>query len=150
MLPEDEIRAGEEHEEQSSVGDALAEAIRREAEAVGNTIRAELRALQEEAAERGLLAAQGAGFVGAAAACGLIAAGALASLPLLALRKVIPSGAIALIVAAGAGAGAIVFGRRGLDRLKQAAPEPLEKRLDDAENSILHTLRAEVRRWRPA
>jgi hypothetical protein len=128
-----------------SLGDELAEAIRRQVDQVAEALREEVERLQQEMSERGRAAARGAGYVGAAGALGLVAGGALASLPLIALRKVLPPAAVALLVAGGATAGAIVLVRRGLEQLKVAAPDALEQRIDEAGDEIAETLRAQAR-----
>src|SRR4051794_35631237 len=106
-----------------SIGDELAEMVRRQVDEVTQALRAEVARLQEEVAQRGRTAARGAGFVGAGGALGLVAAAALASLPLIALRKALPPSVIALLLAGGAAAGAASLLRRGLAYLKEAAPE---------------------------
>jgi hypothetical protein len=133
----------------AAIGDELAEAIRRQVEAVAQSVRGELARIQDEAVARSRVAAEGAAYLGAAGALGLIAAGAVATLPLIALRKVLPPSLIALGLAAGAGTGAAVLVRRGLERLKEAAPEPIEQRLDQATSSVAETLKDEARRVRP-
>jgi hypothetical protein len=132
-----------------SIGDELAEAIRRQVDQVAEALRDEVERLQQEVSERGRAAARGAGYVGAAGALGLVAGGALASLPLIALRKVLPPTAVALLVAGGAAAGAFVLARRGLEQLKVAAPESVEQRLDEAGDEIADTLRAQARQAHP-
>jgi hypothetical protein len=88
-----------------SFGDELADVVRRQVDEVTEALRAEIARLQEEVAHRGRTAARGAGFVGAAGALGLVSAAALASLPLIALRKALPPSLIAVLLAGGAAAG---------------------------------------------
>jgi hypothetical protein len=92
--------------------------------------------LRQEAAERAQEAGRGAALVGTAGALGLISAGALGSLPLLALRRVLPAWAIALMVAGGSAAGAAVLARMGLARLSAIAPKALEQDLEDAADAV--------------
>lgn len=133
----------------ASLGDDLAEAVRRQVDEVAETLRSEVERLQQEARERARVAARGAGFIGAAGGLGLVAAGALASLPLIALRKALPPVAVALIVAGGSAAGAFALARRGLEQLKDAAPESVEARIDQAQQDVVETLKDQARNARP-
>ena len=128
-----------------SLGDELAEAVRRQVAEVTETLRSQVERVQQDVADRARVAARGAGFVGAAGALGLLAAGALASLPLIALRKALPPTAVALVVAGGAAAGAFVLARRGLEQLKQAAPESVEQRIEQVQTDVVETLKARAR-----
>jgi hypothetical protein len=96
----------------------------------------ELQRLREEGAERAQQAGKGAALVGTAGALGLVSAGALASLPLLALRRLLPAWAIALLVAGGTGAGAALLGRAGASRLAAIAPNSLERELRRAVENV--------------
>jgi hypothetical protein len=96
----------------------------------------ELQRLREEGAERAQQAGKGAALVGTAGALGLVSAGALASLPLLALRRLLPAWAIALLVAGGTGAGAALLGRAGASRLAAIAPDSLERELRRAVENV--------------
>jgi hypothetical protein len=92
------------------------------AEDVGRTVGAEIGRAKAEATERARSTAKASAYVGGAAFLGLVSAGALASFPILALRRVVPPWAVAALVAGGAGAGAVALGRRGLEELQEAAP----------------------------
>lgn len=130
----------------ASLGEELADAVRRQVDDMTAALRAEMERLQQEAAERGRVAARGAGLVGAAGGLGLVSVGALTSLPLIALRKALPPTAVALLVAGGSAAGALALARRGLEHLKEAAPEPLEERIERAQGDLAETLRDQGRR----
>lgn len=132
-----------------SLGDELAEAVRRQVDEVTAALRTELDRLQQELADRSRTAARGAGFVGAAGALGLVSAGAVASLPLIALRKALPPAAVALLVAGGGAAGAFVLARRGLEQLKEAAPDSVEQRIEQAQGDVVETLKDQARQTRP-
>lgn len=82
---------------------------------------------------------------GAAGALALVAVGALASLPLIAARKLLPPTAVALPVAAGAATGAAVLARRALEQLKEAAPAQVEERIQAAQEDLAQTLKREAR-----
>jgi hypothetical protein len=133
----------------NSLGDDLAEAVRRQVDQVTEALRAEVARLQQEVSGRGRAAARGAGYVGAAGALALVAGGALASLPLIGLRKVLPPTAVAFLVAGGAAAGAALLARRGLEQLKEAAPESVEQRIDAAQEEIAQTLKDQARQANP-
>lgn len=87
----------------------------------------------------------GTSIGGAAGALALVAVGALASLPLIAARKVLPPTAVALPVAAGAATGAAVLARRALEQLKEAAPAQVEERIQAAQEDLAQTLKREAR-----
>jgi hypothetical protein len=97
--------------------------------------------LRQDAAERAHEAGKGAALVGTAGALGFVSAGALGSLPLMALKRVLPAWAIALIVAGGSAAGAVVLGRRGLSRLSAIAPKALEQDVEDAVRNVADVVR---------
>jgi putative superfamily III holin-X len=92
--------------------------------------------LRRDAAERAQEAGRGAAFIGSAGALGLVAVGALGSLPLLALRRVLPAWQIALIVAGGSAAGATALARIGIARLSAISPEALEQELQGAAKNV--------------
>jgi hypothetical protein len=62
--------------------------------------------------------------------------GALGTLPLLALRRVLPPWQIALLVAAGGAAGATALGRMGAARLAAISPKALEQELEGAAKDV--------------
>jgi hypothetical protein len=72
---------------------------------------------------------------------GLVSAGALGSLPLLALRRVVPAWQIALMVAGGAAAGAAALARMGLIRLAAVAPKALEQEVKNSAKEVVDTVR---------
>jgi hypothetical protein len=80
----------------------------------------EVERAKQEAAAKVRESATGTAYLAGAGFLGLVSAGALVTLPLLALRRVLPAWAIALGTAGGAGAGAAVLAQRGLDRLRAA------------------------------
>src|SRR3954465_2936161 len=88
----------------SQFGDELSQSLRREFDQ-----------LRTEAGERARAGARGAGLLAGAAASGTVAAAALATVPVLALRRVLGPGLTALVVACGAGALSGMLAKRGLD-----------------------------------
>jgi hypothetical protein len=113
-----------------------AETAKRSVEEVLDSLEQEVERLRLEGAKRAQEAGRGAALVGTAGALGLVSAGALASLPLLALRRVLPGWSIALLVAGGSGVGAALLGRAGAARLAAIAPESLEKELKQAIETV--------------
>jgi hypothetical protein len=113
-----------------------AEVAKRDVEKMIDSLQEELEHLRQEGAERAREAGRGAALVGTAGALGLVSVGALASLPLLALRRVMPGWAIALLVAGGSGISAAVLGRAGATRLAAIAPESLERELKRAVEDV--------------
>lgn len=116
----------------TAAGDILSQLIRD----VGETVRREVGQVRADAAERAAGGARGAGLLAAAGVSGTIALGAAASLPLIALRRLLPGWAIALLVAGGAGAGAAVLARRGLSELGAAAPIDTDSVKDAARQAV--------------
>lgn len=113
-----------------------ADAVKHDVEEMLDSLQEELEHLRQEGAERAREAGRGAALVGTAGALGLVSVGALASLPLLALRRVMPGWAIALLVAGGSGVGAAVLGRAGASRLAALAPESIERELKRAVEEV--------------
>lgn len=128
-----------------SLAEDIGALVQREVEQVAEALRAEIDRLQHEAAERARGAASGAAYLGAAGGLGLVGAGALASLPLLALRKIMPGWLVAVAIAGGAGAGATVFARRGLARLADVAPSAVTERVQQAKDEVAETVKARTR-----
>jgi len=104
--------------EGTAAGDFLAQKVRH----FGETISREVEHLRAEASQRAAEGAKGAGLLAGAGAAGAVGAIALGSLPIMALRRVMPGWAIAVGIAGGAGALAAVLARRGLAELAAAAP----------------------------
>ena len=116
----------------STGGDAFAQMIR----GLGDSVRREVEQLRTQAAERAAGGAKGAGLLAGAGAAGAIALAAMASLPLMALRRVLPGWAIAVGVAGGAGALTVVLARRGLAELGAAAPIDGDRIKDAAREAV--------------
>jgi phage-related tail protein len=119
-----------------SLGAEIGAAVEREVNRVTESLRREIERLREEVAARAQEAARGAGMLGAAGGLGLVSAGALASLPLIALRRILPSWAVALLVAGGSAAGAAVLARAGLEHLSVAAPEAVSEGVERAVEQV--------------
>lgn len=102
----------------TKTGDLIAGVVRD----FGETVRREVEQLRSEASARAAGGARGARLLAAGGAAGAVTAVAIGTLPIMALRRVLPGWAIAVGVAGGAGALAVVLTRRGLAELAAAAP----------------------------
>lgn len=105
------------------------------------SVQQELEQLRNEGAARAQDAARGAALIGGAGAFGLVSLGALGSLPLMALRRVMPAWLLALLVAGGSATGAAVLGRAGFSRLSAIAPEALEERAKEAVETVAEAVK---------
>jgi ferric-dicitrate binding protein FerR (iron transport regulator) len=124
-----------------SLGEEIGAIVEREVNRVAESLRAEIDRLREEAAAHAQEAARGAGMLGAAGGLGLLSAGALASLPLLALRRLLPGWAVALLVAGGSAAGAALLAREGLVHLAAAAPQGVSESIERATEEVGEALK---------
>jgi hypothetical protein len=115
---------------------SMAEPLLQMIHGLGDTVRREVEQLRAEASERAAGGAKGAGLLVAAGATGTVALAATASLPLIALRRVLPGWAIAVLVATGTGAATAVLARRGLAELGAAAPIDAERIKDAARDAV--------------
>lgn len=119
-----------------STGTDVAEATKRDLELMIDSLEEEFERLRREASERAQEAGRGAALIGTAGTLGFVAVGALGSLPLLALRRVLPAWQIALLVAGGSAAGAAALARAGAARLRAIAPDSLERQLKASAGNV--------------
>ena len=103
-------------------GTALGAFLAQKVREAGDMMSGEIEQLRAEASERAAMGAQGAAMLAGAGAAGAVALVAAASLPIMALRRVMPGWAVAVVVAGGAGGLSAVLARRGLADLNAAAP----------------------------
>ncbi len=96
-------------------------------EELADSLRREVDDLRAELADRARAAAKGTALLASAGASGSLAVAAVSTLPLLALRRVLPGWLIGLLVAAGASALTTQLARRGLDELRAAAPAEVDR-----------------------
>ena len=101
----------------------------------------EFEKLRRDAAERAQEAGRGAALIGSAGALGLVAVGALGSLPLFGLRRVLEPWQIALIVAGGSAAAATALARAGVARLAAISPKALEQEVKGAVEDVAGAVR---------
>jgi Putative Actinobacterial Holin-X, holin superfamily III len=105
------------------------------------SVQQELEKLRDEGTARAQDAARGAALLGGGGALGLVSLGALGSLPLMALRRILPAWLLAVLVAGGSAAGAAVLGRAGFARLAAISPEALEDRAKEAVENVAEVVR---------
>ena len=116
----------------TATGDFLAQMVRD----LGDTVRREVEQLRTEASERAAGGAKAARLLAGAGAAGAVGAIAVGSLPIMALRRVMPGWAIAVGVAVGTGALSAVLTRRGLAELGAAAPINASRIKDAARDAV--------------
>lgn len=106
-----------------------------------DALRHEVEQLRAELAGRAREAAKGTGLLAAAGAAGAVAGAAAISLPLILARRLLPPGATALIVAAGAGTASAYLAKRGLEELGQAMPAEADRIKDAARTAAADAAR---------
>jgi hypothetical protein len=104
------------HTDGTAAGDFLAQKVRD----LGDKVSDEVEHLRIEASERAAEGIKGIQLLAGAGAAGAVAGVALATLPIMALRRVLPGWVVAVGIAGGAGALGAVLARRGLDELGAA------------------------------
>jgi hypothetical protein len=102
----------------TAAGAQLAQKIRE----AGRTVSHEIEHLREDVSHRATGGAKGVALIGGAGAAGTLSVLAAGSAGLLAMRRVMPSWGIALVIAGGSGAVSALLARRGLDELGDAVP----------------------------
>jgi hypothetical protein len=102
----------------TAVGAHLAQMIRD----AGQSVSHEIEHLRADVSNRATGGAKGVAMLGGAGAAGAVTVLAAGSAGLLAMRSVMPSWAVALVIAGGAGTLGAVLARRGLDELGDAVP----------------------------
>jgi len=119
-------------QEGTALGATLAQKIRE----VGDNVSREIAHARVELNDRAAMGEKGARLLGGAGLAGAIAVAATASLPIIALRRVMPGWAIALSLAGGGGAAAVLLARRGRDELERAAPTDAAEVKDAARDAL--------------
>jgi hypothetical protein len=122
--------------EGTAAGEFVAQMVRD----LGDKVSHEIEQLRTEASERAAGGAKGARLLAGAGAAGAVSVIAIGSLPIMALRRVMPGWAIAVGVAGGAGALSAVLARRGLAELDAAAPgegTPMQDAARDAVRAVV-------------
>ena len=119
----------------TATGDFLAQMVRD----LGDTVSREVEELRTEASQRAAGAVKGVRLLAGAGAAGAVGVTAIGSLPIMALRRLMPAWVIAVGVAAGAAALTAVLGRRGLEELGAAGPGD-DTRLKDAARDAIRAV----------
>ena len=123
-----------------SEGTAAGEFMAQKVRELGDKVSREIEQLRTEANQRAAGGAKGARLLAGAGAAGAVSVIAIGSLPIIALRRVMPGWAIAVGVGGGAGALSAILARRGLAELDAAAPgegTPLQDAARDAVRSVV-------------
>jgi len=120
----------------TATGDFLAQKVRD----LGDRVSDEVEQLSTEARERAAEGIEGVKLLAGAGAAGLVGAIALATLPIIALRRVLPGWAIAVGVAGIAGGATAVLARRGLDELGAAGAPVDAARVTNAAREALRSM----------
>jgi hypothetical protein len=112
----------------SQFGDELSQSLRREFEQ-----------LRTEAGERARAGARGAGLLAAAGVSGGVASAAVLTVPVLGLRRLLGSGATAVLIGVGAGALTAYLAKRGLDELGVPTEAATERVKEAAQQAVSST-----------
>jgi uncharacterized membrane protein YqjE len=99
-------------------------------------VRQEIDLAKAELSEKGRVAGQGAGLFGGAAVVGLMAAGGLTALLILALDKAMDAWLAALIVTVVLGAVAAVLALQGRNRIRAAAPPVPQQTVETVKEDV--------------
>ena len=114
----------------------LPELMKQLAEGTTTLVRQEIELAKVELGEKGRIAGQAAGLLGAAAAIALLAGGALTACIILLLNLVLDAWVAALIVAVVYAIAAAVIGRRGKERLDVAKPPVPEQTVETVKEDV--------------
>ncbi len=131
-MSEDAQRDAATRSEGTATGDFLAQMVRD----LGETVSREVEQLRSEASQRAAGGVKGARLLAGAGAAGAVCTIAIGSLPIMALRRVMPAWAIAVGVAGGAGVLTAVLSRRGLAEIGAAAPVDGARIVDGAREAV--------------
>jgi uncharacterized membrane protein YqjE len=112
------------------------ELVKELSQQVSELVRQEVELAKAEMAEKGRKAGIGAGFLGGAGVAGLAALGALTALLILALDRVMPAWAAALIVTALWAAVAGVLALRGRQKVREVGRPVPEKTVDSVKEDV--------------
>jgi uncharacterized membrane protein YqjE len=115
---------------------SIGELVKELAAETSTLVRQELDLAKAEMTERGRQAGKGAGMLGAAAAVGLLAAGALTACLIAALDPAVATWLAALIVAVAYGAIAGVLAMTGRKQMREAAPPVPEQTIDSVKEDV--------------
>lgn len=126
-MTEDGTRDPATQSDGTAAGEFIAQMVRD----LGDTVSREVEQLRREADRRTAGAVKGVRLLAGAGAAGAVGVIALGSLPIMALRRVMPGWLVAIGVAGGAGALTVILTRRGLEELGSAAPGD-DARIKDA------------------
>ena len=119
------------------IGAITGEAIGQIGQDVADALRQEVEQLRAEMTQRIDRVTTGATHLAVAAGLGAVAGVAAVSLPLIVLRRFMPSWLIALLIAGGAGGAAAYFAQRGLDEIAEVTPLDADRVKQSAKDKVL-------------
>jgi hypothetical protein len=122
-----------QHTRESS---GAADAFSQFGDEVAASLRHEFEELREAAGQRARAGARGAAFLTAAAVSGAVAVGAMLTLPVLAMRRLLGPGPTAVVMAAGAAGVTAYLAKRGLDELGVPTEAAAERVKDAARDAV--------------
>jgi hypothetical protein len=125
-----------QHTRESS---GAADAFSQFGDEVAASLRHEFEELREAAGQRARAGARGAAFLTAAAVSGAVAVGAMLTLPVLAMRRLLGPGPTAVVMAAGAAGVTAYLAKRGLDELGVPTEAAAERVKDAARDAVTTT-----------
>ena len=134
-MSEDGVRDSAPQSDGTAAGEFIAQMVRD----LGDTVSREVEELRTEASQRAAGAVKGVRLLAGAGAAGAVGVTAIGSLPIMALRRVMPAWMIAVGVAAGAAALTALLARRGLAELGAAAPGD-DTRIQDAARDAIRAV----------
>ena len=117
-------------------GQPLEELLKRLANETGTLVRQEIALARAEMRDKAKAAGGGIAMIGVAAVIGLMAAGAVTAMFILALATAMPGWVAALIVAVVLGLVAFVLIRRGTDTMKRAMPPVPQDSMEQAKEDV--------------
>jgi uncharacterized membrane protein YqjE len=117
--------------------ESIAELVKRLADQTNTLVKQEIQLAKAELTQKGKIAGEGAGLLGAAALVGLLAAGALTACLIALLATAIDhTWLAALIVALVYAAIAIPLALRGRDRIREATPPAPQKTIESVKEDV--------------
>jgi MFS family permease len=128
--------ATETHNGQDLRERPLGELVKQLAEQTSTLVLQEVELAKAEVAQKGRQAGKGAGFLGAAAVIGLLAAGALTAFLIMLLDGALPNWLSALIVAVVFAAIAAALALQGRNRIRAATPPVPEQTIETVKEDV--------------
>ena len=125
-------------------GQRIGETFGELSEQIAALVGEELRRAREEITERAREVGKAGGYLGLAGVFGVAASGAVLSLPVLVLRRVLSPGATAVVIGGLYGGAAFAFARRALERIETAAPAAVEEKIEEKKDDLASSLKQRI------